>query len=278
MKKSPQMLLNTTAAAVPQVPSELSVSEGEALPYIPLLLLAMGTFLWPVVSVLVFRANTSGSQLLITVFSFGCIPVSKWQGMVRTRHILPQLPLHYSSLFPRAFSGRGLVPILVQVLRDQHNANAHDLHPHQLSWKWIPWPEQFTWLRNATHLQPGDFVSRSGGCTGQHLRLSRALQLRLSPAHASCPDSSRVPKWACRMSKVSFPVQERCLLRGFSPENFHGLSAALCPPLWHTLCQAPPLPSEEQLQLSQPFRRGKLSPQRWFPVHRLVALTAQRWK
>lgn len=158
----------------------------------------------------------------------------------------------------------------MRVLRDQHNANAYDLQPHQLSWKWMSWPEQFAWLRNATQLQPGDFVYRSGGCTGQHLRGSRALQLRLSPAHAGCPGSARVPKRACRMSKASFPAQETCFFWGFSPESIHALSAALCPPFWHTFCQVPPLHGEEQLQLSHPFERGKLCSQRQFPVHRVV--------
>lgn len=78
------------------------------------------------------------------------------------------------------------------MLRDQHNANAYDLHHHQLSWKWIPWLEQFAWLRNATQLQPGDFVYRSGGCKGQHLRNSRALQLR-SSQHMSAAQQCKGP-------------------------------------------------------------------------------------
>lgn len=132
------------------------------------------------------------------------------------------------------------------------------------------YPGQSRHLRNATQLQPGDSVYKSEGCTGKHLRGSGALPLRLSPARASSPGSARVPKWACRMSKASFPVQERCLLGGFSPENIHGLSAALCPPLSHTFSQAPPLHGEEQLRLFQPFKREKLCSQRWFPVHRVV--------
>lgn len=116
------------------------------------------------------------------------------------------------------------------MLRDQHNANTYDLHPHQLSWKWKPWPEQFAWLRNATQLQPGHCVYTSGGCTGQHLRNSRALQLRSSPAHVSCLGGARTPKWACRMNKASPPVQERFLLQGFYPREHPWIVCCLGPP------------------------------------------------
>lgn len=62
----------------------------------------MRTFLWPVVSVLMFRANINDFQLQVTVFSLGYIPVSKRQEMVRTWPILPQLPYAKlpSSLLP----------------------------------------------------------------------------------------------------------------------------------------------------------------------------------
>jgi len=64
---------------------------------------------------------------------------------------------------------------------------------------------------------------------GQHPRGSRDLKLRLSPAHACCWAVQRVPNWARSKCKVSFPVQESCLLQGFSPERICWTSAALCP-------------------------------------------------
>ena len=106
----------------------------------------------------------------------------------------------------------------MQVLREQHNTDAYDLHPHQLSWKRVPWLDQPTWLRNATQLQPGDFTYRSGGCMRQCLRGHRGLQLRLSPAHACCQAVAGCPQAGLQ-----------CLLRGFSPESIRGMSAALRP-------------------------------------------------
>lgn len=117
----------------------------------------------------------------------------------------------------------------MQMLRDQHNTDTYDLHPHKLSWNWIPWTDQPTWLRNAIQLQPRNFMYRSGSCMRQCLRGSRDLQLRLSLAQVCCWAVQGISKQAHNKCKASFPMQERCLLQHFTPESTHGMPAALRP-------------------------------------------------
>lgn len=132
--------------------------------------------------------------------------------MVRTWHILPQVP---SIKLPSSFlpsvgehlytslcrcSGTSTMQMLMTCILTSSTGSGYPGHSS------LPGSEM------PPNFSQGNLY-RSGGCTGKHLRGSRALPLRLSPAHASCPGSARVPKWACRMSKASFPVQERVGLK-----------------------------------------------------------------
>lgn len=134
----------------------------------------------------------------------------------------------------------------------------------------MPWLEQFVWLRNATQLHQGilcidqEVLQDNIWETAELCSWGRPQHMSASQAVQGSP--RELAGWAnhlflCKRDAFSGVLSQRASMDCLLP---------WAPPPWHTFSQAPPLHDEEQLQLSQPFKRGKLCSQRRFPVHSVV--------